>query len=87
MILDFVQFISDQHRDHGLGELEIHVLALASLNGRKPQLLMDPTIDYSAVRRVWGTQPWIVPLREPLPKRGLEPPHLTMGRRAERYRS
>lgn len=70
MILDFVQFISDQHRDHGLGELEIHVLALASLNGRKPQLLMDPTIDYSAVRRVWGTQPWIVPLREPLRKEG-----------------
>lgn len=68
MIIDFVHFIRDQHRERGQGELEVHVLALASLNGRKPQLLIDPTIDYTTVDRVWGTQPWIVPLREPLRK-------------------
>ncbi|MEO2030889.1 MAG: HTTM domain-containing protein [Planctomycetaceae bacterium] len=66
MILDFVHHVRDHYRDHGQGEVEIRVLALASLNGRKPQLLIDPTINYAAVERVWGTQPWIVPLHEPL---------------------
>lgn len=74
MILDFVHFIRDQRRSHGENEVEIRALALASLNGRKPQLLMDPTIDYAAVDRVWGTQPWIVPLREPLPTAGWDIP-------------
>jgi len=68
MILDFVHFVRDHYLDHGEGEVEIRVLALASLNGRKPQLLMDPTINYAAVDRVWGTQPWIIPLHEPLRK-------------------
>ena len=49
-------------------------LALASLNGRKPQLLMDPTLDYAKIDRVWGVQPWIVPLREPFRKQGWKVP-------------
>ena len=74
MILEFVHFVRDHYRDHGEGEVEIRVLALASLNGRKPQLLMDPTINYAAVDRVWGTQPWIVPLHEPLRREGWDLP-------------
>ena len=74
MILDFIQFVKNHYRDYGDGELEIYVLALASLNGRKPQLLMDPTINYAVVDRVWGTQPWIVPLHEPLRKEGWDLP-------------
>lgn len=74
MILDFVHYVRDHYRDHGEGEVEIRVLALASLNGRKPQLLIDPTINYAAVERVWGTQPWIVPLHEPLRADGWDLP-------------
>ncbi|WP_345095067.1 HTTM domain-containing protein [Bremerella cremea] len=47
-------------------DLQIYVLNIAALNGRKPQLLMDPTVDYCAVQRSWFPQPWIVPLEEPL---------------------
>jgi hypothetical protein len=45
--------------------VEIHVVALCSLNGRKPQLLVDPAIDLGAQPRRWGPQPYIVPLTEP----------------------
>jgi hypothetical protein len=65
MILQFVHFVRDHYREHGRGNLEIRVLALASLNGRKPQLLLDPHLDYAKVERTWATQPWILPLVEP----------------------
>lgn len=67
MILEFVHYVRDHYREHGENDLEIRVLALAALNGRKPQLLIDPYLDYTKVERVWGHQPWIVPLHEPLP--------------------
>lgn len=66
MILTFVHFLRDHFESHGKGRLQIRVLALVSLNGRKPQLMMDPDIDYSQVNRCWWTQPWIRPLTEPL---------------------
>jgi len=74
MILQFAHFIRDQHSDSGEREVEIRVLALNSLNGRKPQLLMDPTIDYAKVKPTWGTQSWIIPLHEPLPQVGYDIP-------------
>ncbi len=74
MVLEFVHYVRDHYREHGRGDLEIHVLALASLNGRKPQLLMDPTLDYAKTDRVWGVQPWIIPLTEPLRKEGWKVP-------------
>jgi hypothetical protein len=74
MVLEFVHFVRDHYRAHGQGDLEIRVLALASLNGRKPQLLMDPTLDYANVDRVWGVQPWVVPLTEPLRKESWKTP-------------
>lgn len=66
MILTFVHFLRDHYRAHGLGTLQIRVLALVSLNGRKPQLMLDPDYDYAQVPRIWGPQPWILPLKEPL---------------------
>jgi vitamin K-dependent gamma-carboxylase len=64
-IVQFVHFLRDNYRKDGAGDLEIRVVCMSSLNGRKPQLLMDPTIDYASVDRVLGPQPWIVPLHEP----------------------
>lgn len=68
MVLEFVHYVRDHYREHRNTELEIYVLNIASLNGRKPQLLMDPRLNYAAVDRVWTPQPWVVPLTEPLPK-------------------
>ena len=68
MILTFAHFLRDHYRDHGQESLQIRVLAIASLNGRKPQLLIDPERDYATTERTFGHQPWIIPLHEPLRK-------------------
>ncbi|WP_339731012.1 HTTM domain-containing protein [uncultured Gimesia sp.] len=68
MVLEFVHYVRDHYREHRNTELEIYVLNIASLNGRKPQLLMDPKLNYAVVDRVWTPQPWVVPLTESLPE-------------------
>ncbi len=55
-----------QLQDNSAPQVEIRVLALASLNGRNPQLMVDPDLDLTTVQRTWRDQPWIIPLREPL---------------------
>lgn len=65
MILDFVHHVRDHYAEHGR-TIQIRVLTLTSLNGRKPQLMIDPQLDYAQIERRWGPQPWIVPLTEPL---------------------
>jgi vitamin K-dependent gamma-carboxylase len=65
MIREFAAFLKEAFRVTGKGDVEIHVVALCSLNGRKPQLLVDPAIDLGAQPRRWGPQPYIVPLTEP----------------------
>tara|TARA_R110002095_G_scaffold116484_2_gene101632 strand:- start:1248 stop:2783 length:1536 start_codon:yes stop_codon:yes gene_type:complete len=74
MVLEFVHHVRDHYREHKNTELEIYVLNIASLNGRKPQLLMDPKLNYAAVDRVWTPQPWVVPLKEPLPEKSWNMP-------------
>lgn len=49
---------------------KVYADALISLNGRKPQLMVDPKVDLAAEPATLGTPSWIVPLHEPLPPRG-----------------
>ncbi|WP_367017809.1 HTTM domain-containing protein [Bremerella sp. JC817] len=74
MVIEFVHHVRDHYRKHLGKDLQIYVLNIAALNGRKPQLLMDPTVDYCAVQRSWLPQPWIVPLEEPLRAEGWSAP-------------
>jgi hypothetical protein len=48
---------------------EVHASALVSLNGRKPQPMIDERVDLAAEPATLGTPSWVVPLREPLPPR------------------
>lgn len=65
MILDLAHFI-DSHFENRLNKpLEVHALVLTSLNGRKPQLLIDPAVDLAAQPRGWHFRNWIMPLTEP----------------------
>ena len=48
---------------------EVYALVLASLNGRKPQLMIDPNVDLAAqTLSLWGKPSWILPLTEPFRK-------------------
>lgn len=45
---------------------EIRVINLVSLNGRKPQLMIDPKVDLAAEPLSWRRPDWLLELKEPL---------------------
>lgn len=47
----------------------VYAMTAVSLNGRRPQPLIDPTVDLGAQRATLGTPSWVVPLKYPLPKK------------------
>jgi vitamin K-dependent gamma-carboxylase len=68
MLREFANYVKAQLKDTELEGYEVRALVLCSLNGRKPQLLIDPTVDLGAKPRTLWPKPWIVPLTEPLPE-------------------
>ena len=70
MILQFSHYLAEQKRREGYESVEVRARVMASLNGRKPQLLIDPTADLTKERLSLLPARWILPLTEPLPARG-----------------
>ena len=66
MILQFSHFVAEQARQAGFEGVEVRAIVLESLNGRKPQLLIDPLVNLAAEPNTWGSYDWVLPLREPL---------------------
>ena len=64
MILQFAHFIAEELERRGRGQVEIRAQVLASLNGRAPQLLVDPEVDLASIPRSLAPAGWIVPLYE-----------------------
>jgi hypothetical protein len=50
----------------GFGDLEVWAQAWVSLNGRPPQLMIDPTVDLTTVGHTIGPASWILPLETDL---------------------
>jgi hypothetical protein len=48
---------------------EVHAISMVSLNGRRPQPMIDPQVDLAAEPPTLGTPSWVPPLRVPLPPR------------------
>ena len=68
MIHELALTIADDLRQRGAPKMEVRALSLVSLNGRKPQLMIDPRVDLAAEPVTYAAPEWIVPLREPLRK-------------------
>ncbi len=65
MMREFAQYLRDEQRKQRRGSVKIRVIALSSLNGRKPQYLIDPRVDLGSQPRTFGPAQWIMPLKEP----------------------
>lgn len=70
LVLLFGHYLADEKRREGYDDVEVRARVMVSLNGRQPQLLIDPNVDL--VKEQVGLLParWIVPLTTPLEKRG-----------------
>ena len=63
MIHHFAKYLAERAREEGHERVEVYVRSRASLNGRKLQTLIDPSVDLAAEPIRWlRADPWLVPL-------------------------
>ena len=69
LIVQFSHYLAEQKKREGYDNVEVRTQVMVSLNGREPQLLIDPNVDLA--KEEVGLLParWIVPLRTPLSTR------------------
>lgn len=67
MILQYAKWIAEELRQQGHEGVEVRAHSLAMLNGREPQLMIDPDVDLVKTPRTLWHNDWIVPLTEPIP--------------------
>ena len=61
MIRDFARFIKSYHEFKGINDVAVQAFVMCSLNGRTPQLMIDPSVDLAADEL---PEDWIMPLKE-----------------------
>ena len=66
LLLLFAHFLAEEKRREGYDDVEVRARAMVSLNGRAPQLLIDPNVDLTKEQVSLLPTPWIVPLTTPL---------------------
>ncbi len=66
MLVQFSHYLEGQLRDQGYGDVEIRARTMVSLNGREPQVLVDPEVDLTEIRLGLEPVDWIQPLTNPL---------------------
>ncbi|MCC6604840.1 MAG: HTTM domain-containing protein [Anaerolineae bacterium] len=62
MIWQFAHFLAEEWHKQGITEVAVYAEVMASLNGRPPQPLIDPTVDLLAQTFSLRPSGWIVPL-------------------------
>ncbi len=70
IILQFSHYLAELKRREGYENVEVRARVMSSLNGRKPQLLIDPNADLAKKQLSLWQADWILPLTERLPPRG-----------------
>lgn len=61
LILQLAHLVARDLEQKGRGPVEVYADALVSLNGRRAQRLLDPTVDLSSVTNGLGSADWILP--------------------------
>ena len=69
LVLHFGHFLAEEKRREGYENVEVRAHVMVSLNGRPPQLLIDPNVDLAKEEVSLLPARWIVPLTTPLVSR------------------
>ncbi len=70
MVQQFARYLASVPLRSGPQPLKVQVRMFVSINGRKPQLFLDPNVDLVAEPHVWGRPRWLLQIHEPLPPPG-----------------
>ena len=66
MVLQFCHYLATQFPTVDGQPVEVRARVMASLNGRSPQLLIDPSVDLVQAELSYLPSSWIIPLTTPL---------------------
>lgn len=66
LLVHFAHYLAEEKRREGYDDVEVRARAMVSLNGRPPQLLIDPNVDLTKEQVTLLPTPWIIPLTTPL---------------------
>ena len=65
--LQFAHYLAAVMPRRGPQPLKVEARISLSINGRKPELFIDPNVDLAAEPRSFGRPRWLLPIRESLP--------------------
>jgi hypothetical protein len=66
LLVLFAHHLADEKGREGYEDVEVRARVMVSLNGRQPQLLIDPNVDLAKEEVSLLPTPWILPLTTPL---------------------
>lgn len=66
MIVQFAHFLRDHYTEKDEKPAEVYAETWLSINGRKPQRLIDPNVDLAKVSMKESHNSWILPLKQPV---------------------
>ncbi len=70
MLVQFAHYLASTTVPAGPKPIQVHARLFVSLNGRKPQLFIDPNVDLAAEPQRFGRPSWLLEIHEPLPPPG-----------------
>jgi vitamin K-dependent gamma-carboxylase len=70
MVEQFAKYLARVTMRAGPEPLKVYARIFVSINGRKPQLFLDPNVDLAAEPHVWGRPRWLLQIHDPLPPPG-----------------
>jgi hypothetical protein len=70
MVQQFSRFLAGVTMRAGPEPLKVYARIFVSINGRKPQLFLDPNVDLAGEPHVWGRPRWLLQIDDPLPPPG-----------------
>ena len=69
LIVQLAHYLAEEKKREGYDNVEVRARVMVSLNGRQPQLLVDPNVDLAKEQVSLLPARWIVPLTTPLGNR------------------
>lgn len=69
LVLLFAHHLAEEKRQQGYEDVEVRAHIMCSLNGRQPQLLIDPNVDLAKEEMSFLPTRWVLPLTTPLGSR------------------
>jgi vitamin K-dependent gamma-carboxylase len=73
MLVQFARYLAKVMPQAGPKPLKVEARVFASINGRKPQMMIDQNVDLAAEARTLGRPRWLLEIHEPLPEQPGDP--------------